>query len=100
MKTKISYEEDLARRLKNPKYAVGYLNACLEDGDEGDFLVAVRDVAQVHGGLRELAKKTGLNREHLFKMLSKRGNPRLHSLRQLMDAMGIRLVLAKNSIRK
>lgn len=93
MKPAISYRDDLFRRLKNPKYAVGYLNACLEEGDGGDFLVAVRDVAQVHGGLRQLAKKAGLNREHLFKMLSKSGNPRLHSLRQLMGALGIKLVL-------
>ena len=93
MKPVISYHDDLLKRLKNPKYAVGYLNACLEEGDDGDFLIAVRDVAQVHGGLRQLAKKARLNREHLFKMLSKNGNPELHSLRQLMGAMGFKIVL-------
>lgn len=93
MKPTISYDADLFRRLKSPKYAVGYLNACLEDADEGVFLLAVRDVARVHGGLRQLAKKAGLNREHLFRMLSKSGNPRLHSLRQLIDALGFKLVL-------
>jgi len=92
MKPAISYHDDLLRRLKNPKYAVGYLNACLEE-DEETFLLAVRDVAQVHGGLRQLAKKAHLNREHLFRMLSKNGNPRLHSLRQLMEALGFKLVL-------
>ena len=80
-------------RLKDPKYAVGYLNACLEEGDDGDFLLAIRDVAQVHGGLRELSKKAGLNREHLFRMLSKNGNPRLHNLRQLIEALGFKLSL-------
>lgn len=93
MKPAVSYHEDLLHRLKNPKYAVGYLNACLEDEDEGAFLLAVRDVAQVHGGLRQLAKKAGLNREHLFRMLSKSGNPRLHNLRQLIDALGFKLIL-------
>ena len=93
MKPAISYHDDLLRRLKNQKYAVGYLNACLEEGDEAAFLLAVRDVAQVHGGLGQLAKKTHLNREHLFRMLSKNGNPRLHSLRQLIEALGFKLVL-------
>lgn len=93
MKPAVSYHEDLLRRLKNPKYAVGYLNACLEEGDEAAFLLAVRDVAQVHGGLGQLARKTHLNREHLFRMLSKNGNPRLHSLRQLIEALGFKLVL-------
>lgn len=93
MKAAVSYHDDLLRRLKNPKYAAGYLNACLEEGDEGAFLLAVRDVAQVHGGLGQLAKKTHLNREHLFRMLSRSGNPRLDSLRQLMEALGFKLVL-------
>jgi probable addiction module antidote protein len=93
MKPAISYKDDLARRLKNPKYAVAYLNACLDEGDDADFLVAVRDVAQVHGGIARLAKKTGLNREFLYRMLSKRGNPRFHSFHKLMDALGVRLVL-------
>lgn len=93
MKPALSYHEDLRRRLKDPDYAVGYLNACLEAGDDGDFLLAVRDVAQVHGGLRGLSKKAGLNREHLFRMLSKNGNPRLHSLRQLIEVLGFKLSL-------
>ena len=93
MKATVGYHEDLLFRLKDPEYAVGYLNACLEDEDDGAFLLAIRDVAQVHGGLSQLARKAHLNREHLFRMLSKTGNPRLHSLRQLLEALGFRLVL-------
>ncbi len=95
MKATQSYQEDLLRRLKNPKYAVGYLNAVLEEGDEGDFLLALRDVALVHGGIRHLAAEAGLNREHLFRMLSKRGNPALHSLRQIINALGFKLTLQR-----
>lgn len=95
MKPAIKYSDDLLLRLKDPQYAVGYLNRCLEDGDDEDFMLALRDVAQVHGGLRQLAKKAGLNREHLFKMLSKKGNPTLHSLRQITSSMGFRLVLQR-----
>ena len=93
MKASVDYRDDLLRRLKNPRYAVGYLNACLQDDDDGVFLLALRDVAQVHGGLRSIAGKTHLNREHLFRMLSKKGNPRLHSLRQLIGTFGFKLTL-------
>lgn len=93
MKPAISYHDDLLRRLKDPKYAVAYLNGCLDADDEGVFLLALRDVIQVHGGLRQLAKKTHLNREHLFRMLSKSGNPQFSSLRQLVEAIGLKLVL-------
>ena len=88
----IDYRDDLLRRLKDPKYAAAYLSACLED-DAATFLVALRDVADARGGLRRLAKKTRLNREHLFRMLSRSGNPHLHSLRQLVGAVGLKLSL-------
>jgi len=88
----VSYRDDLLRRLQDPSVAADYLNKCLED-DEATFLVALRDVAEAHGGIRHLAGKTRLNREHLFRMLSKSGNPSLHSLRQLTGAMGLKLSL-------
>ena len=91
-KPSVSYREDLLRRLKDPAFAAGYLSKCLED-DEATFLIALRDVAEAHGGIRRLAGKTHLNREHLFRMLSKSGNPHLHSLRQLVRAVGLKLAL-------
>jgi probable addiction module antidote protein len=92
VKPSASYHDDLLRRLKDPEFAAGYLSKCLED-DDATFLVALRDVAEAHGGLRQLARKTRLNREHLFRMLSKSGNPHLHSLRQLVGAVGLKLTL-------
>ncbi|MFA5975656.1 MAG: transcriptional regulator [Elusimicrobiota bacterium] len=88
-----SYEEDLYKDLRNPVFALKYLNACLKDGDRGVFLLALRNVAEAHGGIGRLAKKSGLNREHLWRMLSKRGNPRLENLVQLANVFGWRLAL-------
>src|SRR5438045_1626201 len=92
VKASASYSEDLLHRLKDPEFAAGYLSKCLED-DEATFLVALRDVAEAHGGISQMARKTHLNREHLFRMLSKSGNPHLHSLRQLVGAIGLKLTL-------
>ena len=92
VKPSVSYHDDLMRRLKDPEFAAGYLSECLED-DEATFLLGLRDVAEAHGGLRRLSRKTRLNREHLFRMLSKSGNPHLHSLRQLVRAVGLKLTL-------
>src|SRR5207302_5449971 len=97
MKEKLttSHHEDLINRLKNHKYALGYLNACLEVGDEGVFLLALRHVAEAQGGVRRLSKKAGLNREHLFRILSKKGNPRLSNLQALISAFGWKIALAE-----
>jgi probable addiction module antidote protein len=88
------YEEVLDEDLKDPAEAVGYLNACLEDGDPEIFLLALRDVARAQGGIAKLAEMTELNREHLYRILSENGNPAFSSLETLLDAMGFRLAIA------
>jgi len=88
-----SYREALRESLKNPDEAAHYLNACLEDGDFRVFLLALRDVADARGGMRTLACDTRLNRESLYRMLSKSGNPSLDSLAVVLKACGLRLTV-------
>jgi probable addiction module antidote protein len=90
-----TYHKDLIRELKDPKFALEYLNECLEGGDEGTFLLALRHVAEAQGGFARLAWKAKLSREHLFRMLSKKGNPRLVSLKNLAEALGWRLAIVE-----
>jgi probable addiction module antidote protein len=87
------YEDILDEDLKDPTEAVGYLNACLEDGDPEVFLLALRDVARARGGVAKLAEITELNREHLYRMLSENGNPEFRSLETLLNALGFRLAV-------
>lgn len=96
MKPYVDYREGLLKRLrKDPEHAMGYLNECLQDENSGVFLLALKDVADAYGGLKKLAKKTKLNREHLFRMLSKNGNPRLDTLKTLADAFGWKLTFVE-----
>ena len=92
-----SYQKDLTSSLADPCEAAAYLNAAIEDGDRAVFLLAVRNVAEAHGGMGALAEKAGLNRESLYRMLSKRGNPEIKSLSALLRAMGLRLAVEAES---
>ena len=88
-----SYEEDLTKRLRDPKYAAGYLDAVLLDSaNEGKerFLLALRDVAKAHG-MTKLAQETDMAREAMYRALSENGNPELATLTSLLDAVGLRL---------
>ena len=89
----ISYEEDLRKTLKNRREAEAYLNAALEDGDPRVFLLALRQVAESRGGVGKAAAGSRLNRESLYRMLSKRGNPSLKSLTALLSTLGFRLAV-------
>ena len=86
----VSYKKNLLKRLENLDYAAGYLTECLEQG-EAEFLLGLRDVVEAHGGVGQLAKVAKLNRESLYRLLSKKGNPRLSSLASVLGGLGIEL---------
>ena len=86
MKKLRNYKEHLFKRLQNPKAAAAYLNAALEDEDPNTFLIALKDIADANGGIAKLSKETELNRESLYRTLSPKGNPRLHSLLAILQA--------------
>ena len=93
MPKSVPYDDYLIESLKNQRRANAYLNAALEDDDPRVFLMALRSVAQARGFSKVAAKST-LNRESLYKMLSKRGNPSLQSLNALLDSLGFHLAVA------
>lgn len=84
----IDYKEDfLMKDLQDLDRAADYLTAAIEDGEDV-FLLAVRDVVEAQGGIGNLAKATSLNRENLYDMLSKKGNPRLSSIIPVLAKLG------------
>jgi probable addiction module antidote protein len=85
------YDDNLMQWLQDPENAAEYINAAIEDGDKAVFLLALRQVAQARGGMAEVAEKAHLGRENLYRMLSKRGNPELKSIFNLLHVMGLRL---------
>ena len=81
----------LLRWLKESENAAAYVQAAIEEGDPAGILQALRNVAEARGGIARIAERTGLNRETLYRTLSKRGNPQLKSLAAILDATGLRL---------
>lgn len=70
----------------------GYLAEVIRDGDTHALPLALRDAANVLG-MAELARRTGLNRETLYRTLSGRGNPRLDTLAAILEAFGLRIAV-------
>ena len=95
-----SYTEGLQERLRDGQHAAEYLKACLADDDPGVFLLGLRDVADAHGGIRQVSEKTNLNRENLYRMLSKAGNPSLQALGSVLESLGLKLSVEVKTPRK
>lgn len=89
------FRDYLKDKLVDQAEAVSYLNVALEeyekDHDADAFLLALRTVAEANGGISELAKKTNLNRQHLYRSLANKGNPRLITLETVLHGLGLRL---------
>ncbi|MGH8674036.1 MAG: addiction module antidote protein [Burkholderiales bacterium] len=88
-------------RLRDPETAAAYLNIAAKDDDPAAFLQALRNVTEAMGGVSRIAGRTGLNRQQLYRTLSKDGNPELRSLTKILSASGVRLqFVAQGSTRR
>jgi len=88
-----SYHSWLVEKLKVPRVAERYLRTALDDSQEA-FLTALRNVAEARG-MSRLAEETGLNRESLYRTLSSDGNPTLHTLNAIFDALDLKMGVAE-----
>lgn len=90
-----NYEEWLIESLRDKEEAAIFLQVAFEefqkDGDVEAVLLSLRHVAEAQGGIGRLSRKTHLNRESLYKTLSKKGNPKLQTVSVLLKGLGFQL---------
>jgi probable addiction module antidote protein len=79
----------------DPEYALELLNSILEDGEQGELLIVLRQLAKAFGGIQAIAEKANLNPTQLYRTLSENGNPALSSLTAILKAMGLRLAVER-----
>ncbi|MGA3011619.1 MAG: addiction module antidote protein [Terracidiphilus sp.] len=91
-----NHDEAMAEEFKqDPAYALELLNEILEDGDQGELLIALRQMTKAFGGVQSVAEKANLNPTQLYRTLSEHGNPELRSLSAVLKAMGLRLAVER-----
>ncbi|EGZ47754.1 addiction module antidote protein [Neisseria wadsworthii] len=83
---------DIAEYLDSEEMIAAYLSSVLEDGSAEEFIAALGDVARARG-ISELAEKTGLGRESLYKTLSGNSKPRFDTVLKIARGLGLELSL-------
>ena len=78
---------------EDPAYAVLFLNNILEEGDQSELLIALRQMAKAFGGVPAVAETAHLSTTQLYRTLSPDGNPVLSSLSAILKALGLRLAV-------
>jgi probable addiction module antidote protein len=84
---------EVADYLDDEEVIAEYLTAALEDPNPEVFLLAVANVSKARG-IAKVAQESGLGRESLYKALAPGAKPRYETVRKLMDALGMKLIVA------
>ena len=81
---------DVVDYLKTEKDIATYLSAVLEDGDPALFVAAIGDIARAKG-MTEIANKSGVTRESLYRALKVEARPRFETVTRVVQALGLKL---------
>ena len=81
---------DAAEYLETEEDMAAYLQAAFEEGDAALVIRALGNIARARG-MSQIARKTGLRRESLYKALSPEGNPEFATVLKVVQALGIEL---------
>lgn len=89
-----AHDEAMAEMFReDPAYAVQLLNSILEEGDQSELLITLRQMTKAFGGVSTVAETAHLSTTQLYRTLSPDGNPVLSSLSAILKAMGLRLAV-------
>ncbi|AMW16512.1 putative addiction module antidote protein [Glaesserella parasuis] len=86
---------DIVKYLDSDEAIAIYLTEIAETGDSNDFIVALGDVARAKG-IAEIAQKTGLARESIYKALTSGSKPRFDTIMRIMNALNLKPQYAIN----
>lgn len=90
-------EFDPAEYLDSTEAIAVFLNDALDTNDSAYVAKAMGVVARAKG-MTELAQKTGLSREQLYRSFSEKGNPTLKTVLAVMNALEIDLAARPHAV--
>lgn len=81
---------DVVDYLKTDADIAEYLTVVLEDGDPALFVAAIGGIARAKG-MSDIAKKSGVTRESLYRALKIEARPRFETVTRVIHALGMKL---------
>lgn len=85
--------EELKDKLRNPEFALTYLNNALDSYDAKIFLKALKDVVEAYGTLAAFAKTADMPRHHIYRLFSKKGIEELEFYFRIFKLLDLKMQL-------
>ncbi len=89
-KTEKLYEYNFEEYLDNAEAIEIFLQDAFETNDSG-YIENSIGVVTKSKGMADIARKTGLSREQLYKSLSQKGNPTLKTFLSVLSSVGFEI---------
>ena len=86
---------DMAEQLRDAEDIAAYLQLALDDEDPAELANALGIIARARG-MTEIAQKSGMSREALYKALRPGSDPRFATISKVMKALDIKLTATLN----
>lgn len=83
---------DTSEYLDSPEMIHEYLKVVMEDGNSELLFEAIGNVAKAQG-MSEIARKTNLSRQNLYKALSPNSSPKFDTVKKVIEALGCKLAI-------
>ena len=83
---------DSSEYLDSPEMIHEYLKAAFEQGDDELLIAAIGNVAKAQG-MTEIARKTNLSRQNLYKALAPNSSPKFETVKKVIEALGCKLAI-------
>lgn len=84
-------EFDIIDHLEDDQAICEYLTIVMEDNDPALLAAALNDIARARG-MTEIAARSGLAREAIYKALRSNAQPRFETINRVCHALGVKLV--------
>jgi len=95
-------ENYLKDQFQDEENVKEYINAALEqyfeDHNKELFLASLKEVIKSKGGVTAFSRQVHINRQHIYKMLSDKGNPSFDNIGSLLIALGLKLQVETTNI--
>ena len=92
-----NYKEFLIEDFKNPQEALSFFQVAIEEFLENNNLEHFNQTLDIlikaQGSVTNFAKNTGISRTHLYKILNAKSEPKLSTLKNILNQLGYKLTI-------
>ncbi|MBS0235974.1 MAG: helix-turn-helix domain-containing protein [Proteobacteria bacterium] len=92
----LKFNNSIVSKLSDSDASLSFLNDALKqyerNHDMSSLMISLRYLAEAQGGITKFAKRTGMNRQNLYKVLTGKAMPKFETVLTIINGLGFAVV--------